>query len=156
MTTGMSTPKAPVASRAVQSPLTLLMSIRSPEDHAALKTTIEQLQSLPPEQNPIVTALDAIGTVHFARFVFIDETRLAVITTYDGDFDAYINDFVDHIGDVFNALLQHMDDAPPLPVQQHRQELLDYVRRHDLPCLPPFYSAYPQRTVLDILADSTG
>jgi hypothetical protein len=88
--------------------------------------------------------------------VFVDETRLAVITTYDGDFDAYINDFVDHIGEVFNTLLQHMDGAPPLPVQQHRQELLDYVRRHDLQCLPPFYSAYPQRTVLDILADPTG
>jgi hypothetical protein len=156
MTTDMATPQAPTTNTTVQNPLTLLMTIRSPEDYAALKTTIEQLQALPPEQNPIVRALDTIGTVHFARFVFVDETRLAVITTYDGDFDAYINDFVDHIGEVFNTLLQHMDGAPPLPVQQHRQELLDYVRRHDLQCLPPFYSAYPQRTVLDILADPTG
>src|SRR5687768_1688244 len=98
MTTDMATPQAPTTNTTVQNPLTLLMTIRSPEDYAALKTTIEQLQALPPEQNPIVRALDTIGTVHFARFVFVDETRLAVITTYDGDFDAYINDFVDHIG----------------------------------------------------------
>ena len=134
----------------VQSPLTLVMPVR-PEARAALRAEVEQLQDLPRDRNPVTTALDAIGTVHFARFVFIDETRLAVITTYDGDFAAYINEFVDHIGDVFNDLLQHMADAPPLPVQQHRQEFLDYVLRNDLRCLPPFYSAYPERTVLDIL-----
>ncbi|MFD2091512.1 hypothetical protein [Blastococcus deserti] len=140
----------------VQSPLTLVMPIRSPEDSAALHATIDKLQSLPREQNPIIRALDQIATVHFARFVFLDETRLAVITTYDGDFAAYVNEFVDHIGDVFNALLEHMADAPPLPVQAHRQEFLDYVRGHDLGCVPPFYSAYPDLTVLDILAARTG
>ena len=139
---------------AVQHPLTLVMSIRSAEDRATLEATLQQLQSQPPEHNPIITALDAIGTVHFARFVFLDETRLAVITTYDGDFYAYVNEFVDHIGQVFDALLQYVADAPPLPVQQHREEFLSYLRQHDLGCIPPFYSAYPDRTVLDIRAGS--
>ena len=138
----------------VQNPLTLVMTIRSTDDHRILQSKLGDLQSLPRDRNPVITALDKIATVHFARFVFLDETRLAVITTYDGDFAAYINEFVDHIGDVFNDLLQHMDDAPPLPVQQHRQEFLDYVQRNDLRCLPPFYSAYPERTVLDILSGS--
>jgi hypothetical protein len=141
----------PTVEDPVQNPLTLVMAIRSPDDRRTLQEKLERLQSLPRDKNPVTTALDAIGTVHFARFVFLDETRLAVITTYDGDFDAYVNEFVDHVGDVFTDLLQHMDDAPPLPVQQHRQEFLDYVRRNDLRCLPPFYSAYPQRTVLDVL-----
>lgn len=144
------------AGETVQHPLTLVLPIRSPEDFAALRATIEKLQSLPREQNPIIRALDQIATVHFARFVFLDETRLAVITTYDGDFAAYINEFVDHIGDVFTTLLGHVADAPPLPVQAHRAEFLDYIRRHDLGCVPPFYSAYPDRTVLDILAAPTG
>ncbi|TQN42886.1 hypothetical protein FHU33_2297 [Blastococcus colisei] len=144
------------ADETVQHPLTLVLPIRSSEDFAALRATIEQLQSLPREQNPIIRALDQISTVHFARFVFLDETRLAVITTYDGDFATYINEFVDHIGDVFNALLQHVGDAPPLPVQAHRDEFLAYIRLHDLGCVPPFYSAYPDRTVLDILAAPTG
>ena len=144
------------ADETVQNPLTLVMTIRSPADRRALQAKLEHLQSLPREQNPVVLALDKIATVHFARFVFIGRTRLAVITTYDGEFAPYVNEFVDHIGDVFNDLLQHMKDAPPLPVQRHREEFLDYVRRYDLRCLPPFYSAYPSRTVLDILADDSG
>jgi hypothetical protein len=147
---------APRTDEMVQNPLTLVMPIRSPDDRRALETKLGDLQSLPREQNPVITALDKIGTVHFARFVFLDENRLAVITTYDGDFDAYINEFIDHIGLVFDDLLQHMADAPPLPVQRHRQDFLDYVRQHDLRCVPPFYSAYPRRTVLDILADDAG
>jgi hypothetical protein len=139
------------ADNQVQNPLTLVMTIRATDDHRILQSKLGDLQSLPRDKNPVITALDKIATVHFARFVFLDETRLAVITTYDGDFAAYINEFVDHIGDVFNDLLQHMADAPPLPVQQHRQEFLDYVLRNDLRCLGPFYSAYPERTVLDIL-----
>jgi hypothetical protein len=140
----------------VQNPLTLVMTARTAEDRRTLQAKLEQLQSLPREQNPVIAALDAIGTVHFARFVFLDDTRLAVITTYDGPFDPYVNEFLDHIGDVFNDLLQHMADAPPLPVQRHRQEFLDYVRRNDLRCLAPFYSAYPDRTVLDVLSSEPG
>jgi len=142
----------PAADGPVQNPLTLVMPLASPDERRTVESKLEHLQSLSREANPVMAALDHLGTVHFARFVFTDDTHLAVITTYDGDFDAYINDFVDSIGDVFNDLLQHMDQAPPLPVQQHRQEFLDYVRRHDLRCLPPFYSAYPDRTVLDIIS----
>jgi hypothetical protein len=143
----------PTTDTTVQQPLTLVMPVR-PEARRALRAEVEKLQALPRADNPVITALDAIGTVHFARFVFLDDDRLAVITTYDGDFDRYIMDFVDHIGPVFDLLLQHMADPPPLPVQQHPDEFLDYVRRHDLACLPPFYSAYPTRPVLDIRADA--
>lgn len=140
----------------VQSPLTLVMPVR-PEARAALRAEVEQLQALPRDRNPVITALDAIGTVHFARFVFLDDDeRLAVITTYDGDFERYIMDFVDHIGPVFDMLLRHMVDPPPLPVQQHPEEFLAYVRRHDLGCVGPFYSAYPTRPVIDIRADDAG
>jgi hypothetical protein len=140
----------------VQSPLTLVMPVR-PDARAALRAEVEQLQALPRDRNPVITALDAIGTVHFARFVFLDDDeRLAVITTYDGDFERYIMDFVDHIGPVFDMLLRHMVDPPPLPVQQHPEEFLAYVRRHDLGCVGPFYSAYPTRPVIDIRADDAG
>jgi hypothetical protein len=137
----------------VQSPLTLVMTVK-PEDREVLKAKVHGLQALPPEKNPVTTALDQIGTVHDARFVFLDEDRLAVITTYDGDFERYIMDFVDFVGPVFDDLLLHMVDAPALPVEQHRPEFLAYVRKNDLTCVPPFYSAYPTRTVQDVLADA--
>jgi hypothetical protein len=141
------------AAQPVQSPLTLIMPIASEAAYQELHQTLIGVQALPPEQNPIMVALDKIATVHFARFVFLENnTRLGVITTYDGDFEKYIMDFVDDIGDVFNMLLKFMADAPPLPVQEHRQEFLEYVRAHDLRCVEPFYSAYPRATVLDVQA----
>lgn len=136
----------------VQNPLTLIMSIKSPDDFAQLNGLLTKIQSAPPEQNPIWIALTKLKTVHFARFVFLsNNTQLAVITTYDGSFEKYINDFIDEIGDVFNALLAHMNDAPPLPVQQYRDAFLAYVKKNDLRAIEPFYSAYPQASVVTIL-----
>ena len=135
----------------VASPLTLVMKIKSASDFQALKALIDKIQSLPPEQNPIMRALNRLGTVHFARFVFIEERYLAVITTYDGSFEDYIDAFVNEIGHVFDQLLAHIDGAPPLPVSSHRAEFLAFVQRHDLQAIPPFYSAYPTLKTLDIL-----
>jgi hypothetical protein len=135
----------------VQSPLTLVMTIKSPQAFEELKGLLNQIQSAPPDKNPIMVALNALRNVHFARFVFLgNNTQLAVITTYDGTFEAYINEFIDAIGDVFNALLERMDGAPPLPVQKNRDAFLAYVRANDLRAIEPFYSAYPTATVLDI------
>ncbi len=141
------------ASRAMQqSPLTLVMTIKSPQDHEALVALLQQTQTAPGASGPIATALTKIGTVHFARFVFLDPTKLAVITTFDGSFDDYINDFVDEIGHVFDALLSHMEGAPPLPVKENRAAFLAYIRNNDIPCVPPFYSAYPALNVIKIQA----
>lgn len=137
--------------KTVQSPLTLIMTIRSREDFEELNARIQKIQSAPTERNPIWAALDKLRIVHFARFVFLENnTKLAIITTYDGSFDDYLNEFIDEIGDVFNTLLQHMKDAPPLPVQRNRAAFADYVKANNLGAIEPFYSAYPQATVLDI------
>lgn len=135
----------------VASPLTLVMNIKSPQDQQALKTLIDTMQALPPGQNPIAVALTKLKTVHFARFVFLNDQQLAVITTYDGRFEDYIDAFVMAIGPIFDRLLSHMKDAPPLPVSTHRDEFLAYVQKHDLTCVPPFYSAYPALSVQDVL-----
>jgi len=146
------TPEAPSPRPpAVQSPLTLVMRIKDGE-YEHIEALLHRIQAAPPDKNPIWRALDKLKTAHFARFVFLDKTKLAVITTYDGSFDTYINEFIDEIGDVFNAVLQHVDGACPVPVQQHRQAFLDYVRANDLRGLEPFYSAYPTATVVTILA----
>lgn len=89
----------------VQSPLTLVMKIKSEADFLQLQGMLQHFQGLPPDQNPIRVALDKLAIVHFARFVFLNSnTELAVITSYDGTFEDYIKEFIDHIGEVFDAL----------------------------------------------------
>lgn len=149
------TPATQPAQTRVQNPLTLIMTLKSPEDFAELNAQLSHFQGLPPEQNPLNQALTATGIVHFARFVFLENnTKLGVFTAYDGSLGAYVNAFVDKVGKVFDLLLSHMADAPPLPVEQHRQEFLAYIQSHDVPVVEPFYSAYPTLTVLDILSNS--
>lgn len=149
------TPATQPAQTRVQNPLTLIMTLKSPEDFEQLNAQLSHFQGLPPDQNPLNQALTATGIVHFARFVFLENnTKLGVFTAYDGSLAAYVNAFVDKVGKVFDLLLSHMADAPPLPVEQHRQEFLAYIQSHDVPVVEPFYSAYPTLTVLDILSNS--
>jgi hypothetical protein len=134
-----------------QRPLTLVMPVISPAHAVALRQTIEQLAGS--AQNPIATALDALHSVHFARFVLLeDDTRLAVITSYDGERDRYIMEFIEALGPVFDKLLECVEGAPPTPVQQHRDEFVQYVADHDVASIGSFYSAYPELAVNDILA----
>ena len=140
-----------VLGKQVQNPLTLVMTAKSEEDYAALQQLVKGIYALPPEENPIHVAMDNLANVHFARWVFLDHNQLAVITTYDGDFDDYINDFINEIGEVFDKVFVHIADSPPLSVRAHRDEFLAYARAHDLGCVGQLYSAYPNRTVLDII-----
>lgn len=135
----------------VANPLTLVMNIKSPDDFAALQKLLGDVTEAPEGQNPINNAMTKIGTVHFARFVFLSETQLAVITTYDGDFETYIRAFTEVLGDIFDALLSHMVDAPPLPVRDNVAPFLEYLKKNDRSYGQSCYSAYPDLTVVDIL-----
>jgi hypothetical protein len=133
-----------------QNPLTLVMTLKSPEDAAQLEAFLVEKAALPDDQNPIRIALNAIGTVHFARFTFLEnKTKFAIITEYDGKFEKYLQDFAAKIGPVFDKVFSHMVGGPPAPVSQNVEAFMDYVRANDLGAVS-FYSAYPDLTVLDI------
>ena len=60
----------------------------------------------------------AISTIHEARFVlFDDDTRLAFITSFDGPWDAYMEDFFTSGPTLalFDAIFQHVDGYDGLP-----------------------------------------
>jgi hypothetical protein len=142
-----------------QNPLTLLLPIKSRKDFQELKGIFETMQG--DENNPVFSALNKIKTVHFARFVFLDaETdnpKLLVTTTYDGGEDEYFDDFLASptAVPVFNQILSRIKDAPPLPVNEHKEDFKKYLREENgkLPALL-FYSAYPDKTVENILGES--
>jgi hypothetical protein len=112
--------------------------------------------------------LDAVGTVHFARiFVFqpdnpagVPSNIAAVITTYDGPFAPYIQDFVNQPGvsDFFDAFLLVVDDpdaAGLIPVTKHAADFAAFVEKYDVTnpanSWGQWYSAYPTLTVQNIL-----
>ncbi|HEX2079256.1 MAG TPA: hypothetical protein VHG08_16135 [Longimicrobium sp.] len=142
-------------------PLTLLMPIKSGIDvvqlGAALLLARKQLNE----------ALTSIGTVHYARIMVLDRSDtnlrpdfhgpyvLAVITDYDGSFDAYIGDFVAQVGDIFNAILKHVVGGEALiPVQNNVAAFGAFIAANDASQHAPnqgLYQAYPQ-TVQQVLA----
>ena len=67
---------------------------RGSEQKAPL-TVLEQLEAVEgAEVKAAVKAVVDVGTVHNARYVLFDDgTRLLVSTTFDGDWDVYIDDF---------------------------------------------------------------
>ena len=144
------------------SPLTLLMPIIPGTNPLELAATLAKYNA------EINSALTSIGTVHYARFLLLDRSTpnlqpggssdqlvLAVITEYDGSFQAYIGDFVSQIGDVFNALLQFVvGGAAVTPVQSNVAAFSAFVTANDASQHQPnegLYSAYPQ-TVQQIIA----
>src|SRR5262245_37560978 len=53
---------------------------------------------------------DKVGTLHDMRFVFLDnDTRLLFATAYDGDWDAYIEDFATKIPDAMDLLFSNTE-----------------------------------------------
>jgi hypothetical protein len=58
----------------------------------------------------------AIASIHEARFVlFDDDTRLLFATSFDGSWDAYMDDFAAGPLHLFDAIFRHTDGYPGLP-----------------------------------------
>ena len=141
----------------VHAGLNLHLKLKNPMQMGALVAVTQA------RQEDIDKALRNLHYVHFARFLpAADYSALWVITVFDGAFDmesdpdayvdsmrAYITDFAATMGDIFTAILEFVEDAPRLPVQDYLTEFVDFVIANDTKQVNP-WSAYPQRTVIDI------
>lgn len=101
-------------------------------------------------------AIPGNGILHFAWVIPIDlaARKFLLSTVYDGDFEKYLDVFIDagHVN--FDKTLPKLVDGPPVPVQEHRKEFYEFVRKHDVTkagTLAPLFSAYPLLTVVDII-----
>ena len=89
---------------------------------------------------------DRIGTLHDLRFVIFDnDTRLLFATTFDDDWDAYINDFATLIPDLIDHVFEEVEDYPGIK----SPDIKDYIVKHQITSTY-FYSAYPDASVRDI------
>ena len=70
---------------------------------------------------------DAVGTVHDMRFVFLDnDTRMLFATAYDGDWDAYIDDFATKIPDFLDIIDSAWEGWPGIRSPQAKDYLAKY------------------------------
>jgi len=70
---------------------------------------------------------DKVGTVHDMRFVFLDnDTKLLFATAYDGDWDAYIDDFATRIPDYLDVLNAGWEGWPGIRSPEAKNYLAKY------------------------------
>jgi hypothetical protein len=79
----------------------------------------------------LFTGLNNVGTVHAARFDLVG-SNLCMFSVFDGDFTNYIRDFISVFGSVFDAVIGSLVADPPKgPTEEHPEEFIDWVRKHD-------------------------
>jgi hypothetical protein len=128
-----------------QGHFTISFPLKAPADAKAVE------ESLPPLMPGMFQANDSIGTIHYSRFTVLSEKTLLFLGDFDGEFTQLMTDFANHAGPVFDAIFEHIEAAPPIPVAQHVEEFVEWTAEHLLHPLN-LYTAYPGVTAKEIKA----
>jgi hypothetical protein len=89
--------------------------------------------------------VDRVGTVHDMRFVFLDnDTKLLFCTAYDGDWDAYIEDFATKIPDILDLQFGDTEGWPGV----RSPKVKDHIASHQITA-DFWYVANPNLTVVE-------
>ena len=84
-----------------------------------------------------------VGSLHDLRFVFLENnTKLLFASTYDGDWDSYINDFATLIPDLLDVVFSEAEGWPGIT----SPEVKDYIVKHQITAAH-WYVAFPEATV---------
>jgi hypothetical protein len=100
-------------------------------------------------------SLAGVKTIHFARWVFVDDgRRVFFASNYDGSLESYMDDFIDQISWGLNIVFSNGFGYPKtrwLVLDGSRDELAfkHYLRRHQVPTRV-WYSAYPRLTAANV------
>lgn len=87
-----------------------------------------------------------VSTLHDMRFVFFDnDTKILFATTYDGDWDAYINDFATKIPELMDLQFQSVEGWPGIA----DPSVKDFIAKHQIDAAG-WFVANPQVTVVDV------
>jgi hypothetical protein len=88
---------------------------------------------------------DKVGTVHDMRFVFLDnDTKLLFTTAYDGEWDAYIDDFVTKIPNELDLFFCGCEGWPGI----HSPSVKDWIVNHQISA-DGWYVANPNLSVVE-------
>ncbi|HEV7684241.1 MAG TPA: hypothetical protein VGO68_19150 [Pyrinomonadaceae bacterium] len=88
---------------------------------------------------------DLVGTLHDMRFVFLEnDTKLLFATAYDGDWDAYIDDFVTKIPNSMDLIFCNLEGWPGI----HSPSAKDFIAENQI-AAEAWYVASPNLTVAE-------
>jgi hypothetical protein len=99
--------------------------------------------------------LGRVQSIHFARWAFLDDKlRMVFASSYDGNHEAYMDDFINKVAWGLNLLFSNGIGWPHtdwlLARGARREHLFKYFqRRHQVPT-QVWYKAYPGLTLIDI------
>jgi hypothetical protein len=99
--------------------------------------------------------LSGIRTIHFARWVFIDDhRRLFFASNYDGSMESYMDDFIDKVAWGLNAVFSNGKGYPRTnwlvrDGAKDEQTFKNYLRAHQV-VTPVWHSAYPGLTAVNV------
>jgi hypothetical protein len=99
--------------------------------------------------------LSRVGSIHFARWVFLDDRRrLFFASNYDGSLESYMDDFINKVAWGLNLVFSNGIGYPRtrfliLGGAKDEQGFKHYIRRHQLPS-EVWYKAYPGLTACDL------
>src|SRR5450631_1282523 len=99
--------------------------------------------------------LAGVTTIHFARWIFMDDFRRVVFASnYDGSLESYMDDFIDKVAWGLNAAFSNGQGYPEtrwlvLDGAHDEQAFKNYLRRHQL-LVQVWHSAYPGLTAINI------
>jgi hypothetical protein len=90
-------------------------------------------------------SVEMVGTVHDMRWVFLDnDTKLLFASTYDGDWDPYIDDFATKIPDILDLQFGEIDGWPGV----RNPAVKDFIVKHQIQA-HFWYVANPNLTVVE-------
>lgn len=99
--------------------------------------------------------LGRIRTIHFARWVFLDDRRRMVFfSNYDGSVESYMDDFINKTGFGLNASFSNGIGYPRVNWLVRdgcadERKYKEFLRRHTIPT-QVWYKAYPGLTAIDL------
>jgi hypothetical protein len=120
-----------------------------------LGTTVLRIASFVVRHRYARADLAGVKTIHFARWVFLDEQqRLFFASNYDGSLENYMDDFIDKVAWGLNASFSNGVGYPRtnwlvLDGAKDEGAFKDFIRTHQLPT-HFWYAAYPHLTAANI------
>ncbi len=103
--------------------------------------------------------LARVGTIHFARWVYLDDRRrLLFASNYDGSLDSYMDDFINKVAYGLNLVFSNGIGYPRTAWlltggAKHELQFKYFLKRHQVPT-QVWYKAYPSLSAADLAGNT--